>query len=1023
MAETYTKTAYADLQSGDVVIITMQKGTDVFAASNDQGTTKAPVAKAVTVADDAITTDSTNILWTVVKDGDNISFQAGEAYLYCTNTNNGVRVGSGEAKVFSIDATSGYLYNNGTSRYIGVYNSQDFRCYTTVNSNISGQTLAFYAVSGTPVVGQPKYYVAGNMNEWKANANYKLSANPAVDGEYMGEFTFAANDEFKVIMDNGSADYTWYPEGMGNNWVVNQDGDYMVYFRPAGNTEWANGFFNVIMKEKPVIPTYNVAEAIAAGLTDNTEINVRGIITKMEFKGKNFAQYGSVNIYVADATGAEGTFEFYNCYSLNADTFKTSTPAYDATSTAYAEFTEVADANGNAIHIGDTVIAFGKYKLYNTTHELNTGCNLIEIKHKGDTPQPVGVETIYDWAGEIGTTVFGGNSNITTGTVKIHENTDDVNGIKFGSSYVYADGKWIAIKAKEGGFKAGDVLSVSVVFNNSDVTKYCMADVYAADQTTRLFRSDSASTLNGRNAGEPIVQTYTLEADQDSLLLGRYGNTGMFITLLKVERALVPPTPEPTYTVAGSSATLFGTTWDPTNTDNDLAPITGSEYLYAWSIENVTLAAGEIAFKVCENHAWDKAWPAQDYKLNIAEAGVYKVAIFFNPALEAPVYAEATKTGEAVVLPNIILHGNFTGSWADTEAFTPASDSLTASLTLALAEGTYEFGFKFDGAWKANGANITREANTANLSTGEGNMHIAADVPGNYIFTYTYATQDVVVTYPNPIIVPDTIDVTISSLTAPGSLIWDDEVATAGWWQIMGANETCEFSLSNGNTISTAAGTYTVADLDADYSYITVVKANDTIDVAFVDGSITVAVNEAGVVTIVGALLGNDDNVYNFNLTYVDPKAETTVNVTISNGSLIDDYATYGLYGAYGYSDDKTAYVQLGIWAENGFQGNFTEDDLDLRYIGSFVATQAGSIRIFSAAVTVTPGNLEGEYSITADLLCYNNTLYKVTMTIGAAQGIDAVEAATKAIKSLKNGILTIEKAGKTYNVNGTLIR
>ncbi len=151
-------------------------------------------------------------------------------------------------------------------------------------------------------------------------------------------------------------------------------------------------------------------------------------------------------------------------------------------------------------------------------------------------PQPE-MTVIYDWAGEIGTTIFGGNSNITTGTIKIHENTDNVNGIKFGSSYVYAEGKYIAIKPAEGGFKAGDVLSVSVVFNNSDLTKYCMADVYAADGATRLFRSDSASTLNGRNAGDPIVQTYTLEADQDSLLLGRYGNTGMFVTLLKVERA------------------------------------------------------------------------------------------------------------------------------------------------------------------------------------------------------------------------------------------------------------------------------------------------------------------------------------------------------------------------------------------------------------------------------------------------------------------------------------------------------
>ena len=109
MAETYTKTAYADLKTGDVVIITEQVGTDVYAASNDQGTSKAPVATAVTVSDDAITTEATNILWTVVKDGDNITFKAGDDALYCTANNNGVRVVSNANNVFSIDATSGYL--------------------------------------------------------------------------------------------------------------------------------------------------------------------------------------------------------------------------------------------------------------------------------------------------------------------------------------------------------------------------------------------------------------------------------------------------------------------------------------------------------------------------------------------------------------------------------------------------------------------------------------------------------------------------------------------------------------------------------------------------------------------------------------------------------------------------------------------------------------------------------------------------------------------------------------------------
>ena len=405
--------------------------------------------------------------------------------------------------------------------------------------------------------------------------------------------------------------------------------------------------------DAPVTPQYEVAEAIAAGLAEDDVIEVRGVITKMEFKGKNFAKYGSVNIYVKDATGAEGEFEFFNCYSLEADTFKASVPAYDATSTAWAEFKEVSDGNGVAVHVGDTVIAFGKYKLYNSTHELNTGCYLVDIKHAAETP----------------------------------------------------------------------------------------------------------------------------------------------------------------------------------------------------------------------------------------------------------------------------------------------------------VEG-------------------------------------------------------------------DTIDVTINAITTPGALVWTDAVASEGWWQIMGATEDYEFSLSNVSTTETA-GVYTIDDLDPKYSYITVMTATDTTDVTFVDGSVTVEVANDGTVTIVGALVGDDGNVYNFNLTYADPKAERLVNVTISNGTLYDGYASYGLYAVYGTADDKTAYVQLAIWAEEDFDGDFTEEDLDLQYVGSGVQDADGSHSIFSAVINVLPGEGEGVYSITADLLCYNNTLYKVSMSIGKTEGFENVDAAVKAIKRLVNGNVVIEKAGKKYNVNG----
>lgn len=184
----------------------------------------------------------------------------------------------------------------------------------------------------------------------------------------------------------------------------------------------------------------------------------------------------------------------------------------------------------------------GEAKSITFTAESNqVRATSIVVTLDGEEEEPDQI-VIYDWANKTGITIFGGNSNITTGTVKIHKNVDEMPAIVFASSYGYADGKYIAIKPAEGGFKAGDVLYVAAVFSdNNDSTKYAQVDLRAADGDTRIWLSDSASTIDVKtSAAEPIVQTYKLESDQDSLLLGRYGNTKMYILTIMVGRPEAP---------------------------------------------------------------------------------------------------------------------------------------------------------------------------------------------------------------------------------------------------------------------------------------------------------------------------------------------------------------------------------------------------------------------------------------------------------------------------------------------------
>ena len=142
---TFERATITDLTAGDVVLIVNSNNK---AMSNNNGASSAPSAVDVSVSNNKITNPADTLIWTFGKAGDNYTFLAGTSgsnYLYCTNSNNGVRVGTNDDKVFTID--SGYLKNVATSRYVGVYNNQDWRCYTSINNNISGQTFSYFKLA------------------------------------------------------------------------------------------------------------------------------------------------------------------------------------------------------------------------------------------------------------------------------------------------------------------------------------------------------------------------------------------------------------------------------------------------------------------------------------------------------------------------------------------------------------------------------------------------------------------------------------------------------------------------------------------------------------------------------------------------------------------------------------------------------------------------------------------------------------------------------------------------------------
>lgn len=291
--EQWVLTNLADLTEDDVFVIVGNNGSN-YAMSNNNGTTSAPAAVAVTVVDDAITSEvAATIQWTISGNATDgyIFYPNGTttSWLYCTNTNNGVRVGTNANKLFVVN--SNYLYNTATSRHIGLYNSQDWRCYspssTGVHTNIAGQTFSFYKkVSGGVVLPS----ISANNVEIPYDAT-------------SGSFNFSLNNPVEGGALSVSEDVEWIDEAEIN--TLSQG--YSVTFSTTANQ-------NVVAREGVITLTYSYNRSTVTKNVTVTQAgnpNVTMTIAEVRAQGTgNVATSGIVTScvgttgYIQDATAA-----------------------------------------------------------------------------------------------------------------------------------------------------------------------------------------------------------------------------------------------------------------------------------------------------------------------------------------------------------------------------------------------------------------------------------------------------------------------------------------------------------------------------------------------------------------------------------------------------------------------------------------------------------------------------------------------------------------------------------------------
>lgn len=205
---------------------------------------------------------------------------------------------------------------------------------------------------------------------------------------------------------------------------------------------------------------------------------------------------GSVSI--ANASGA--TVNSGSEVEANTSLTFTATP-----SEGY-EFVNWTDASNNSVSTEAT---------YTTT--VTAAIALTANFKANTTVDPTKGEVIYDFTGSIGTTTDGTNCTIAN------------NVITFSSNFSANEGKYITIKPKNGGFKAGDVITLEGYCDSKNLSGVI---IYSDVNGSSIFKSNILATF----AAGGSEFTYTIEKDCNALYLGRYGGGTTRLTSLQVER-------------------------------------------------------------------------------------------------------------------------------------------------------------------------------------------------------------------------------------------------------------------------------------------------------------------------------------------------------------------------------------------------------------------------------------------------------------------------------------------------------
>ena len=187
-----------------------------------------------------------------------------------------------------------------------------------------------------------------------------------------------------------------------------------------------------------------------------------------------------------------------------------------------------------------------------------------------------------------------------------------------------------------------------------------------------------------------------------------------------------------TYTVAGSNTTILGSSWDQTDSNNDMTLVNG---VYQLTFNNVVLSDNNPSceFRVVVNHSWVTAYPSGNASVSgFNGSGTYDIVFTYDPS-DNSITGVATKHIAYYVVGDNALIGH---DWAianDTQ-MTESSGTYTWSKSgIHLTAGDYNLKVKDNnGTWYGDSNND--------------NVTVNADVNGTYDLSVSFDPSTGIVT-------------------------------------------------------------------------------------------------------------------------------------------------------------------------------------------------------------------------------------------------------------------------------------